>query len=98
MQVSLGAFYFLQKIKPMRQNEVAELLAATGNFSVPYVKALLAVRRTTARCAFCNANPYYSARTLFFGFGAKTSASAQLIQKPAGTEHFSTRVEFWRRT
>jgi hypothetical protein len=29
-------------MKPMRQIEVAELLAATGNFSVPYVKALFA--------------------------------------------------------
>ena len=27
---------------PMRQIEVAELLAATANFTVPYVKALLA--------------------------------------------------------
>ena len=40
--VSLGAFSFLRKMKPMRQIEVAELLAATGNFSVPYVKALFA--------------------------------------------------------
>ncbi len=29
----------------MRQIEVAELLAATTNFSVPYVKALLAATR-----------------------------------------------------
>lgn len=29
----------------MRQIEVAELLLATGNFSVPYVKALLAATR-----------------------------------------------------
>src|SRR5258707_1367648 len=40
--VSLGAFSFLRKMKPIRQIEVAELLAATANFSVPYVKALLA--------------------------------------------------------
>jgi len=40
--VSLGAFLFLRKMKPMRQIEVAELLTATGNFSVPYVKALFA--------------------------------------------------------
>jgi hypothetical protein len=41
--VSLGAFSFLRKMKPMRQIEVAELLVATANYSVPYVKALLAV-------------------------------------------------------
>ena len=37
--VSLGAFSFLRKLKPMRQIEVADLLVATGNFSVPYVKS-----------------------------------------------------------
>src|SRR5260370_12155032 len=41
--VSLGTFSFLRKMKPMRQIEVAELLVATANYSVPYVKALLAV-------------------------------------------------------
>jgi hypothetical protein len=41
--VSLGAFSFLRKMKPMRQIEVAELLVATSNYSVPYVKALLAM-------------------------------------------------------
>src|SRR5260370_35841252 len=40
--VALGAFSFLRKMKPMRQIEAAELLAATANFTVPYVKALLA--------------------------------------------------------
>ena len=40
--VSLGAFSFLRKMKPMRQIEVAELLTATGNYSVPYIKALFA--------------------------------------------------------
>ncbi|MGC2333562.1 MAG: plasmid partitioning protein RepB C-terminal domain-containing protein [Candidatus Acidiferrales bacterium] len=40
--VSLGAFSLLRKMKAMRQIEVAELLVATTNFSVPYVKALLA--------------------------------------------------------
>lgn len=40
--VSLGVFSFLRKMKPMRQIEVAELLMATGNYSVPYAKALLA--------------------------------------------------------
>lgn len=40
--VSLGAFYFLRKLKPMRQIEVAELMAASGNYSVPYAKALFA--------------------------------------------------------
>ena len=39
--VSLGVFSLLRKLKPMRQIEVAELLVATGNFSVPYAKALL---------------------------------------------------------
>ena len=40
--VSLGAFLFLRKMKPMRQIEVSELLVATANFTVPYVKALFA--------------------------------------------------------
>lgn len=40
--VSLGVFSFLRKLKAMRQIEVAELLVATSNYSVPYVKALLA--------------------------------------------------------
>jgi hypothetical protein len=40
--VSIGVFSFLRKLKAMRQIEVAELLVATGNYSVPYVKALLA--------------------------------------------------------
>jgi RepB plasmid partitioning protein/ParB-like nuclease domain len=40
--VSLGVFSLLKKMKAMRQIEVAELLIATGNFSVPYVKALFA--------------------------------------------------------
>lgn len=40
--VSVGVFGLLRKMKPMRQIEVAELLVATGNYSVPYTKALLA--------------------------------------------------------
>lgn len=40
--ISIGVFSFLRKMKPMRQIEVAELLMTTGNYSVPYVKALLA--------------------------------------------------------
>jgi hypothetical protein len=40
--VTLGVFGLLRKMKPMRQIEVAELLVATGNFSVPYTKALFA--------------------------------------------------------
>lgn len=40
--VSLGVFFFLRKMKPMRQIEVCELLNATANFSVPYAKALFA--------------------------------------------------------
>lgn len=40
--VSLGVFSFLRKLKAMRQIEVAELLVATGNYSVPYAKALVA--------------------------------------------------------
>jgi hypothetical protein len=38
--VSLGVFAVLKRMKPMRQIETAELLNATGNFSVPYAKAL----------------------------------------------------------
>jgi ParB-like chromosome segregation protein Spo0J len=41
-RVSLGVFSILKKMKPMRQIEVAELLLASTNFSVPYAKALLA--------------------------------------------------------
>jgi hypothetical protein len=44
-RVSIGVFSFLRKMKPMRQIEVAELLMTTGNYSVPYVKALLAATR-----------------------------------------------------
>jgi len=40
--VALGVFALLRKMKPMRQIEVAELLVTTGNFSVPYTKALFA--------------------------------------------------------
>lgn len=40
--VALGVFGVLRKMKPIRQIEVAELLNATGNFSVPYAKALFA--------------------------------------------------------
>jgi hypothetical protein len=40
--VSIGVFAVLKKMKPMRQIEVAELLTDTGNFSVPYAKALFA--------------------------------------------------------
>jgi ParB-like chromosome segregation protein Spo0J len=37
-----NVFPVLKKMKPMRQIEVAELLVAANNFSVPYTKALLA--------------------------------------------------------
>jgi len=40
--MSPKAFSVIRKMKPMRQIEVAELLAAASNFSVPYIKALLA--------------------------------------------------------
>jgi len=40
--MSPTAFSFLRKMKPMRQIEVAELLVAAKNYSVPHVKALLA--------------------------------------------------------
>lgn len=41
-RMPLGAFFYLKKLKPIRQIEVAELLVASGNCSVPYVKALFA--------------------------------------------------------
>jgi len=44
--VSIGVFAVLKKMKPMRQIEVAELLSATGNFSVPYAKALFAATQS----------------------------------------------------
>ena len=40
--MSPKAFSFIRKMKPMRQIEVAELLSAANNFSVPYIRALLA--------------------------------------------------------
>ena len=44
--IATRTFSFLKKMKPMRQIEVAELLVATGNFSVPYVKALFAATQS----------------------------------------------------
>ena len=43
--MSPQVFGLLKKMKPMRQIEVAELLAASSNFSVPYTKALLAATK-----------------------------------------------------
>ena len=40
--ISPRAFAELRKMKPMRQIEVAELMIAANNFTVPYAKALLA--------------------------------------------------------
>ena len=40
--ISPNVFAALKKMKPMRQLEVAELLVAANNLSVPYTKALLA--------------------------------------------------------
>jgi ParB-like chromosome segregation protein Spo0J len=44
-RISPQVFGSMKKMKPMRQIEVAELLAASHNFSVPYTKALLAATR-----------------------------------------------------
>jgi hypothetical protein len=44
-QMSPKAFFFLRKMIPMRQIEVAELMVTAHNFSVPYIKALLAATR-----------------------------------------------------
>jgi ParB-like chromosome segregation protein Spo0J len=41
-RVASGVFAVMKKMKPMRQIEVAEILVAASNFSVPYTKALLA--------------------------------------------------------
>jgi hypothetical protein len=38
-----GVFRELRKVKPMRQIEIAELMAAAGNFTVAYVKCLVAM-------------------------------------------------------
>jgi ParB-like chromosome segregation protein Spo0J len=43
--MSPQVFGLLKKMKPMRQIEVSELLAAASNFSVPYTKALLAATK-----------------------------------------------------
>lgn len=40
--ISPAVFGYLKKMKPMRQIEAAELLVASGNYSKPYAKALLA--------------------------------------------------------
>jgi hypothetical protein len=44
--IASNVFPVLRKMKPMRQIEVAELLVAANNFSVPYTKALLAATPT----------------------------------------------------
>lgn len=44
-RVSPNVFDLMKKMKAMRQIEVAELLLAASNFSVPYAKALLAATR-----------------------------------------------------
>ena len=41
-RISPKVFAELKKMKPMRQIEVAELMVAANNFTVPYAKALLA--------------------------------------------------------
>jgi ParB-like chromosome segregation protein Spo0J len=41
-RISLGTFFYLRKLKPMRQIEIAELFVTASNFSVPYAKALFA--------------------------------------------------------
>lgn len=41
-RVSLGVFSVLRRMKAFRQIEAAELLTVSGNYSVPYAKALLA--------------------------------------------------------
>jgi ParB-like chromosome segregation protein Spo0J len=43
--VSPGTFEVLRKLKPMRQVEVTELMNMAANFTVSYVKALLAATR-----------------------------------------------------
>lgn len=44
-RMSPQVFGVMKKMKPMRQIEVAELLVASSNFSVPYTKALLAATK-----------------------------------------------------
>lgn len=44
-RMSPQVFSVMKKMKPMRQIEVAELLVASSNFSVPYTKALLAATK-----------------------------------------------------
>jgi prepilin-type processing-associated H-X9-DG protein len=44
-RMSPRVFSVMKKMKPMRQIEVAELLVAACNFSVPYAKALFAATR-----------------------------------------------------
>jgi prepilin-type processing-associated H-X9-DG protein len=44
-RMSPQVFGVMKKMKPLRQIEVAELLVASSNFSVPYTKALLAATK-----------------------------------------------------
>jgi hypothetical protein len=44
-RISPQVFGVMKKMKPMRQIEVADLLVAASNFSVPYTRALLAATR-----------------------------------------------------
>lgn len=44
-RMSPQVFGVMKKMKPMRQIEVAELIVASSNFSVPYTKALLAATK-----------------------------------------------------
>lgn len=41
-KITPGGLRMLRKVKPMRQIELAELMIATNNYTVPYVRALLA--------------------------------------------------------
>jgi len=41
-KITPGGLRVLKKVKPMRQIELAELMIATNNYTVPYAKALLA--------------------------------------------------------
>lgn len=41
-RATAGALREIRKVRPMRQIEMAELMSASGNFSVPYAKCLVA--------------------------------------------------------
>ncbi|MEO6847433.1 MAG: plasmid partitioning protein RepB C-terminal domain-containing protein [Chthoniobacterales bacterium] len=60
-RISANALKFLKRVKPLRQIEIAELMVATCNFSVPYIRALLVGTATDMLCHPKKEKQYLSA-------------------------------------